>query len=439
MDGLPIIDLPMLIGFFDRKNYQFDEEAVESMLLFDLEGHGHQVVGNIKVERKGDIATLEADVSFSETGYSSVTIEVNEKNLTINKAACKCVATDKNLCNHVPFLLKWLVAKSENNNRPISSHSTSKKIPVFDDTRCSQNLAYYLDNLDLNENAPVTKTIYKPERFDRESAEIDFYNEILDDTDPHFMTEISSCSLFSMKFRYDTEYYEIITPDGFIRDARASIKEETCLEIEKYTTFKRYNRVWRELMFGRLTQVDLRNLVENPAYFRTKPRILDILNLKIDHHCTEKHTRINQSKKFKCQVLDAISGRIDKPIDKAGLVLNKNYPVFFATPDGIGDNFVVEIKRPTSHIFIEKYYREDQLTDAAKAEIQLQMLLSGKKTGYFCVVDPYFNTSRNIDIVQVEFDPDFINPIVDKARTYWIENCFPKIIKQTYEQLNESF
>lgn len=48
-------------------------------------------------------------------------------------------------------------------------------------------------------------------------------------------------------------------------------------------------------------------------------------------------------------------------IKKCGLFLNQQYPLFGASPDGIGPDFVLEIKCPTSDKTFKKYVENDRI------------------------------------------------------------------------------
>lgn len=70
--------------------------------------------------------------------------------------------------------------------------------------------------------------------------------------------------------------------------------------------------------------------------------------------------------------------------NKTGILLCKQHPVIGASPDAISDDYVVEIKCPTSKKSASRYLtRDDQITAKYNAQLQLQMYIAKKIKDYF--------------------------------------------------------
>ncbi|KAF9801550.1 hypothetical protein SFRURICE_015044 [Spodoptera frugiperda] len=78
--------------------------------------------------------------------------------------------------------------------------------------------------------------------------------------------------------------------------------------------------------------------------------------------------------------------------------------------DGIFEDGIVEIKCP-----IKKYY----------AQMQLQMYLSQKKNCCFCIADPDFSQNKKVDIINIEFDPQYVENFINKLLNFWKINIYP--------------
>lgn len=105
---------------------------------------------------------------------------------------------------------------------------------------------------------------------------------------------------------------------------------------------------------------------------------------------------------------------------RCGLFLDPRFPIFGASPDAISDDFVVEIKCPVSPQSSLNYLNaRGELTPKCKAQVQLQMKLSGRKKALFCVALPDFEKSKKVKIVTVLYDERFVSNHMEKAKTFW--------------------
>jgi len=48
--------------------------------------------------------------------------------------------------------------------------------------------------------------------------------------------------------------------------------------------------------------------------------------------------------------------------------------------------------------------------------------------GLFCVALPDFEKSGNVEILDVEFDPQYIEGVMAEGRTYWDKHIFPVLL-----------
>ena len=52
-----------------------------------------------------------------------------------------------------------------------------------------------------------------------------------------------------------------------------------------------------------------------------------------------------------------------------GLILNQNYPELGASPDGVSDKFVFDVKCPSTEDNVKNYYCDGQFVKKFKAQI----------------------------------------------------------------------
>lgn len=80
------------------------------------------------------------------------------------------------------------------------------------------------------------------------------------------------------------------------------------------------------------------------------------------------------------------------------LFLNNKWPMLGASPDGITDDYVVEIKCPYKQNTLSQYYINGKLGKKYYAQIQTQMHMTGKRKGLFCITHVDLETSKNVDV-----------------------------------------
>jgi hypothetical protein len=92
------------------------------------------------------------------------------------------------------------------------------------------------------------------------------------------------------------------------------------------------------------------------------------------------------------------------------LFLSPDFSVFGASPDAIiGCDAVVEIKCPSSERTRKAYISDSgEMTSKYNAQVQLQMLLTSRTKGFFCVASPDLEETGCFDIIEVLFDRDFV-------------------------------
>lgn len=91
--------------------------------------------------------------------------------------------------------------------------------------------------------------------------------------------------------------------------------------------------------------------------------------------------------------------------EKTGLILDPKYPTFGASPDGINQHYVLEVKCLSSSRTKEHYITETgTIGQKYYAQLQLQMFLAKKTAGFLCVASPDFEKTKHIDLVRVELD-----------------------------------
>lgn len=213
------------------------------------------------------------------------------------------------------------------------------------------------------------------------------------------------------------------TADIFLQYAKSKLTNELCVNAELQTRLQSESLLWHELRFGRITASKIYEAAQCKTNDGSLVNQIIGISKKYDNIFMER------GRNLESQVIHEVRKSIGVKIKKCGLILSSKYPMFGATPDGITDDFVIEVKCPAKKSTLQNYFTEGKITDKCKAQIMFQMLAAKKSKGLFCVADPNFETNKLVEQVWVDLDESFINPIMEKASKFWINNIYNKLSK----------
>ena len=115
-------------------------------------------------------------------------------------------------------------------------------------------------------------------------------------------------------------------------------------------------------------------------------------------------------------------------VNDCGLFLTRDYPIFGASPDGVNETHIIEIKCPSKTSTMKDYIdNRGEVTPKCMAQMQLQMFICKKKKGLFVVAEPNFETTKNVTIKDVPFNDDLCKQLMTDAETFWMMYIFPKL------------
>lgn len=207
----------------------------------------------------------------------------------------------------------------------------------------------------------------------------------------------------------------------FIQFAASQMKNEFCAKIETETKQQRDSLLWHELRYGRITASTL----YEASHCKTKDGSFVQRLLGASKKFDSKEMR--RGRDLEKVIIKEIENQINKKLKESDFILRSDFPIFGASPDAMGDDFVVEVKCPSSEKTVTQYISHGNITAKYKAQIHLQMLAAKTKKGLFCVADPDFEKNKKINLIWVNFDLDFIFKLIDKSMNFWEENVFHKM------------
>lgn len=211
--------------------------------------------------------------------------------------------------------------------------------------------------------------------------------------------------------------------NSFLNFAREEMIKKPYKEVAKATIEQSKSTLWQELRYGRITASKIfeTSRCKKPAGCLVE-QIIGAYKLR-DTDAMERGRRLEE------QVLAILEENLQTKLQRVGLLLHPDLPIIGASPDALGENFVVEVKCPQFLKSEERYIsKENAICSKYMAQIQLQMLMQNVQRGYFCIAKHDFEASQNIIVVCVDFDEQFINKVVADAMTFWKQNIFPVLI-----------
>lgn len=115
-------------------------------------------------------------------------------------------------------------------------------------------------------------------------------------------------------------------------------------------------------------------------------------------------------------------------LQRCGLIMNQEkHPFFAASPDGLHEDFVLEIKCPGTPNTFQQYTNLEKLNKKYFAQIQLQMYITGKTKALLAVASLDFETTRNITTLWIPFDDEYVKEMIEYASEFYEHAIFPAL------------
>ncbi|KAJ8667608.1 hypothetical protein QAD02_009271 [Eretmocerus hayati] len=214
--------------------------------------------------------------------------------------------------------------------------------------------------------------------------------------------------------------------DGFIEFGKKIMDPILCQELEEQTRNQSEDPLWEAVRYARVTASKL----DEVAHCKTPEGSLckQIIGVSKVHDTKYmKRGRILEQ-----QIFDELYRRGYK-VSKCGIFILPAYSILGGSPDGISDGYILEIKCPASESTFKNYLHNGNITPKYKAQMMLQMFVARKRKGLFCVAHWDFETNHKISLLWVDFDQDFLMPLIERSSIFWKKNIYPLLSKNVCE------
>lgn len=196
---------------------------------------------------------------------------------------------------------------------------------------------------------------------------------------------------------------------------------QLCKEAEIHTRGQSLSPLWHEFRFGRVTASKLHDFAHCKVAEGT------LVETIIGAYKVKDTKFMQRGRHLEKEVLKTLKNQLKIKLTDCGLFMLPSHPLFAASPDALSSEFVVEVKCPASDKSLGNYIKNNQIAAKFKAQIQLQMLCAGKKRGIFCVANPDYEQTKNIQIFYENYDEMFIKQLLEESLKNWEIFIFPKL------------
>lgn len=210
-------------------------------------------------------------------------------------------------------------------------------------------------------------------------------------------------------------------PEEFIDFCQSSMTAKACQGAFDKTLDQADCPLWHNLRYARVTAS---NLYEAAHCKTTDGSLVEkILGAKV--YGTKAMER---GKTLEPKVLKVVEAARKIKFKKCGLILWNKFPIFGASPDAMGGDFIVEVKCPMKDSTMMNYLTSTgEPTPKVMAQIQLQMYFAQKTAALYCVANPDFETSKKVMQCHVRFDEDLCKELIVKSTQFWCNAVFSRI------------
>lgn len=419
--NIPTVTEEMVFSYITKLAQTEEASATETPIV-------NYIVDCVQVRRR-DLCLLKGRICCTDSEEQvkyNVALLVNERQSEVVSAVCED-CSDKNYCLHGIAFLFWTYRKNAEYTDSSEMEfwgADSEKLPEPIPMRIKDIYPDDLANMDAEDNETGI-----------ENNGEDFLNNVLDEMSKNNLTNSS----FYRHCRPVVEEFEPV----YIHHTMLAV---THYKVKNYKTFLFHMEgVSRKGLFDSVQEASINNYKERlwmeTQYCRVRCSLIhkivsrkdptedeDILNSIFG---TDRESNIENRKKLKKEkrlTLKQTEKLHNKPYKECGLLLSAPYPYLCGSPDGICEDYIVEIKAPKTTDEFEKYMQGKEIVGPKyMAQIQIQMFLANVSKALYCVLSPNFETSGSLHYVWVEANMPQVYSMISAVEDYWKNIVFPRI------------
>ena len=171
---------------------------------------------------------------------------------------------------------------------------------------------------------------------------------------------------------------------AFLTFMKSSANKTALHRVEKATKDQSSEPLWKVLRYGRVTASVIHDIVHRRTAEGSLVERLMGATRPFLNRAMARGLRIE------AKVRAVAETELGQKIRRCGLTISPETPIFAASPDGIGDDFVLEIKCPMYDRTVSLYIKDGHASPKCISQLQWQMFVCKKPMGFLVVADPKF-------------------------------------------------
>lgn len=221
-------------------------------------------------------------------------------------------------------------------------------------------------------------------------------------------------------------------PDQFFNHCRQFVDSSTINSAEILTIDQADTPLWFEMRYGRITA----SRIYQASRCKTKNGSLvdSIMGKRSGWSFAMQRGTNLEDQVFNVLKQDMVMQ--GHKLKQCGLFVDETLPHFGASPDGIADDFVVEIKCPATPKTYSEYISVETLQRRYFAQIQLQMHITKRKKALLGVADLNFERNKKVVKVWIDYDEDYVKELIDDANAFWVQAVYPLLRRKHFKHEN---
>ncbi|GLV37568.1 uncharacterized protein CBL_20380 [Carabus blaptoides fortunei] len=408
-DNLPYVDEFMVANYIkSHECYTSTELRGVKASRASREEYGDNAIGYVQVKRDVEKCIVKGKITpehnVTRKGYA-VEIQVDEKNAAIEHVTCGDCAASEGGCKHGIAFLMWVhrdigilrqPRQSVTGRSPLcrnTSRVSSMNIPDVPPMGESTTFRRFLEQCQIRKpDCQKLKHIHVSER----SA-----------------THVSMHFLYSM-------YTGTDNCEKFLLYLKKNVTDEILKLAAQATQTQYKSPLWFELRYGRITASRAHEVAHCK---KTSGTLIEYIMgaARVPDTATMKRGRLLED-----YVREALEAKCNIKFHASGFLICKYYPFIGVLPDGLSDEYCLEIKCPAHDRTIEHYIKDNILSKKCYAQVQLQMYVAKKDKCLFCVAHPSFSDTKEVDVREVPIVMS-IGDLLIILEQFWKQDIYKKL------------
>ncbi|XP_046408102.1 uncharacterized protein LOC124172687 [Ischnura elegans] len=418
-NNLPVVD-PFMIGVYLSSNADFagSEQRGVKLARSARENYGDSAIGYVQIKRDGGKCWSLARVTPEhkvKVKPHIVEIVVNEDEGAIEEAKCHGCAAALGGCKHAIAFLFWLHRRSEEPS-PTEVESYWKKSKLSALCGGSQ-LMKVREMTGAAPIIPVREGSFREEVI-AALKEQGHYDSALMSLTHHL--NVKEMTIHHMLLNYKAMSDQPLAARPFLDFATSFMANSNLCELAfRSTVHQHASPLWHSMRQGRITASRMYEAIH------CQKRDGALVNVILGAKSIPDNDAMRRGRELEGKVICVLERSLGRKIGKCGVALNPKYPFLAATPDGIYDDILVEVKCPINSSSFKHYLRDGAPTAKCLAQIMVQMLMLGKQKCVFAVADPAFESNEAVYHCIVDYNDDYTKHMVEKSMLFWCDVIFP--------------